>query len=259
MIPYFEVGTLEFGFLRLHPFGMLAALGAVSGVAYGYYLAQRDYRAGKVLLDLAPWFLVPGFLLAHLVSILFYFPHRIGDVHFWTLINLTQGLSSFGGLFGGTLGAYVFLRRHRLPVLPWLDIMVCGFALAFVFGRIGCAIAHDHPGLPTDFFLAVDYPPRDGFPAGPRHDLGFYELLFWVVAFAGFHWLGRRPRPHGFFVAIAIVLFCPIRFGLDFLRTADRVYFGLTFAQWSCIAVLPVGIYLLYRLQKNGKLLLLEP
>jgi phosphatidylglycerol:prolipoprotein diacylglycerol transferase len=163
-------------------------------------------------------------------------------------------LSSFGGLFAGALGAYVFTRHRGLAVLPWLDVLARAFSLAYVFGRAGCSLAHDHPGLPTDFFLAVIYPARNGFPAGPRHDLGFYEFLLWVLIFLVFHWLSRRRRPGGFYIGLMIVWYAPVRFGLDFLRTADLSYLGLTFAQWSCLLVFPVGVRILVKAfqSRNG-------
>ncbi len=247
MIPYFHIPALQLGSVTIHPFGILAALAVISGLWYCYRIAEREFRSGETLLDMAPWFLFFGFFSAHAASIIFYFPDALEQQSYWTLLNLTSGLSSFGGLFGGALGAYVFIHRHRLPLLPWLDILARGFSLAYVFGRTGCSIAHDHPGLPTTFFLAMDYPARDGFPAGPRHDLGFYDLLFWIALFLLFHRLGRRRRPDGFYLGLMIVAYCPVRFGLDFLRVNDLAYFGLTFAQWSCIATLPVGIWLLWR------------
>lgn len=245
MIPYFEVDPLQLGPVTIHPFGVTAALAMIFGLWYARRVAEREHGWGTTLMDMAPWFLVTGLLFAHLVSLVFYFPDRIRDEEFWTFVNITSGLSSFGGLFGGALGAYIFIRRHALPVLPWLDILCRGFALGYVFGRAGCSIAHDHPGLPTDFILAMPYPARDGFPAGLRHDVGFYEFLFWVVLFVVFVFLGRRRRPDGFYAALFIVAYTPVRFGLDFLRVNDPTYAGLTFAQWSCLLTLPVGLWLL--------------
>lgn len=245
MIPYIEIGALSLGPFTIHAFGIFAALAVTSGLWYAYRIAQREMQAGETLLDMAPWFLFPGFFGAHIASLVFYYPEALGNGDFWAFINVTSGLSSFGGLFAGALGAYAFIHRRHLPVLPWLDVLARAFSLSYVFGRAGCTIAHDHPGLPTDFFLAVVYPARDGYPAGPRHDLGFYELLFWVVIFLAFHWLSRRRRPDGFFIGLMIVWYVPVRFGLDFLRTDDLTYFGLTFAQWCCLLVLPLGIWTL--------------
>ncbi len=245
MIPYVQLPALQLGPITFHPFGVLAAMSAVAGLWYARRIAEREFGAGRVLLDMAPWFLIIGLFSSHVAALVFYFPDRLSDKEFWTFFNVTSGLSSYGGLLGGALGAYIFVRRQGLRLLPWLDVLARGFSLAFIFGRIGCSIVHDHPGLPTEFFLAVDYPAHDHFPAGPRHDLGFYELLFWLITFPAFHWLGRKRRPDGFFLGLLIVWYAPCRFFLDFLRTNDLTYFYLTFAQWCCLLVLPAGIWLL--------------
>lgn len=247
MIPYLTLPGIQLGPVTIQAFGVFASLAVLFGLWYAYRVAEREMQAGQTLLRMAPWFLFSGFFGAHVASVVFYYPQALRDGHYWTLLDLTSGLSSYGGLFAGALGAYLFTRRHGLPVLPWLDVLARGFSLAYVFGRAGCTVTHDHPGLPSDFFLAVLYPARDGFPAGPRHDLGWYELLVWIAIFAVFHWLSRRPRPNGFFIGLLIVGYAPVRFGLDFLRVNDLTYLGLTFAQWCCILVLPFGIWLLVK------------
>lgn len=250
MIPYMQLPPIQLGPHAVPPFGLLAALGTASGVWYAYWIAEREFRGGQTLLDMAPWVLLIGFLSSHLAALVFYYPNRLNDTDFWTLINIMDGMSSFGGLLGGTLGAYLFVRRHGLRLLTWLDVLARAFSLAFIFGRIGCSVVHDHPGLPTEFFLAVQYPARDGFPAGPRHDLGLYELVFWLIVFPAFHFLGQKRRPGGFFASLLIVTYTPIRFFLDFLRTNVTAYWGLTFAQWCCVLVLPVGIWLLKQVKE---------
>lgn len=247
MIPYFELPPLQVGPITLHPFGILAGLGTIAGLVYGRAIAQRDFSGGSVFLDMASWVLIPGLVLSHVAAVVSSYPAAGVEPTLWSYLDMRQGMSAFGGLFGGTLGAWLFTRRHRLPLLPWLDVFSRGFALAFIFGRLGCSIAHDHPGLPSDFFLAMDYPARDGYPPGPRHDLGFYELLFWMAFFPLLHWLGRRRRPDGLIFGLLILVYCPFRFAFDFLRTNDTIYAGLTFSQWIALLVLPVGIWLLRR------------
>ena len=251
MIPYFQLPSITVGPIVIHPFGLTASLGLIAGVWYSYRVAQREFRGGDTWLEMAPWILLCGFLSAHIVSLVFYFPDFIHEKDFWTFFNVTSGLSSFGGLFGGTLAAYLFIRFHNLALVPWLDVMARGFSLAYVFGRIGCAIVHDHPGLPSHFFLAMDYPARGGFAAVPRHDLGFYELIFWVILFIFFHISGYKQRPVGFYSGLLIVCYTPIRFGLDFLRVGDLTYLGLTFAQWGCICTFPLGVWLLWSAMKH--------
>src|SRR5262249_51419157 len=118
-----------------------------------------------------------GFIVAHWVSVIFYFPERIKEnplvlVYFWS------GLSSFGGFLGAFLAFMWYTRREKISALAYADSVALGLAVGWIFGRTGCFTAHDHPGLKTTFFLGVKYP--DAAPLA-RHDLGLYELLFTIV------------------------------------------------------------------------------
>lgn len=251
MLPYIELPSVQLGSLTIHPFGIFVALSIIVSVWYSFYIAEKKYKAGRVLLDMAPCFLLLGFISAHLASIFFYYPSAVKIKEWKSLIDITTGLSSFGGLFGGAFGAFLFIKIRNLPLLPWLDILARAFSLSYIFGRAGCSLAHDHPGLPTDFILAIRYPPRDGFLAGPRHDLGFYELLLWPIIFFALHTLGNKKQPDGLIISLLIIIYSPIRFSLDFLRVNDMTYWGLTFAQWSSLFIFPVGLLLFLNVRKK--------
>ena len=153
-------------------------------------------------------------------------------------------LSSYGGFFGAVLGGFYWKwRRGGLPMFPVLDQIAFGLPLGWFFGRMGCFVVHDHPGRITDFFLAVDNFPYDGV-TGPRHDLGLYEVFWSMIVVPLFLWLDKKPRPHGFFVGMIAVLYAPVRFGLDYLREADKTWAGgLTAAQYSSFLTLALGAY----------------
>src|SRR5262249_9745619 len=39
---------------------------------------------------------------------------------------------------GGLAGSYFFLRRHKIPLLPWADVAVPSLASGLMITRIGC-------------------------------------------------------------------------------------------------------------------------
>jgi len=151
------------------------------------------------------------------------------------------------GGFTGAAITYLYLsKKEKIPRLPYADAVALGLAVGWIFGRLGCTTAHDHPGRRTTFFLAVRY------PEGARHDLGFYELLFTLVMTAILFRYAKKPRPEGRIIGLFAVMYAPVRFFLDFLRATDVVrpyerYAGLTPAQWACLATLGVGVWLMRR------------
>ena len=155
------------------------------------------------------------------------------------------GLSSFGGFFGGTLAALWFRQKRRVSLMVLGDIFCFAFPFAWVFGRSGCFVVHDHPGLASDFFLAVDNYYGEGIA---RHDLGLYEVI-WSAADDPDRAVARqrKPRPWGFFMAFVPLAYAPVRFGLDFLRETpehggDVRYLGLTPGHYSSLAMFVAGI-----------------
>ena len=143
--------------------------------------------------------LVIGWPLSHVFNVIFYEPQLLAEDPM-ELFRVWGSISSYGGLFGGILAYFIWCYRNQdVERLKWGDVAITGIMLPWLFGRIGCASVHDHPGaLAPDWFLAIDFPARINMAAGPRHDLGLYEAMWWVVIFAVMVWLDRKPRPRGF-------------------------------------------------------------
>ncbi len=54
-----------------------------------------------------------------------------------------SGLAIYGGLIGGFLGCYFYLRRHNIPIVPVLDAVAPALIIGYGVGRIGCQLAGD--------------------------------------------------------------------------------------------------------------------
>ena len=277
MIPYFEQPTFGFGPIQIHAFGVMVAI----AVLVGFKVSERRFAT----LDLDPavgerinwWLIIGGFLGAHLFAVLFYFPHKIARDPL-VLIRVWEDISSFGGIVGGIIGIWLFFALRARVVdaatrLAYFDVSAYVFVIALAIGRVGCALAHDHPGTVTRFPLAIslesadaqsyvrqvyanagrsaELPAPDAIAHFGFHDLGLYEFLYLAVVVVPIVVLaGKRPRAPGFFLALFVATYMPVRFALDFLRVSDARYAGLTPAQWLALASLAglAGILLRRRL-----------
>lgn len=242
MIPYFDQPRLALGPLTIHAFGVLVATAVLVG--YRVFRRQEDRRGldrltGNLLFS---YIVMAGFVGAHLVDRLVYFPAETLDDP-WSLVRFWDGLSSFGGFLGAVVGAWLFALRRRPPGLdawPYIDAVAYAFPFGWIFGRLGCFLAFDHPGAPTAFVLGQRY--RDGVI---RHNLGLEEALFTIALSGLFFLLGRRSRPAGFYVGLLAMAYAPFRFALDFWRLVDVRYGGFTPGQWGCLALFLVGAWIL--------------
>ena len=247
-LPYVKPPALELGPLSFHLFGFLVGTAIIGGTVVA---ARRAHLLGmdeRVLNEVAMWAVVPGMIGAHLYSALFYFPEKVFENPLY-LLYFWEGISSFGGFLGGTAGVIYYFRKHRLPFWDHAEPLIYGFVFAWIFGRLGCTVAFDHPGLASDFMLAMPYPVAlrvDGVfePAGTlRHNLGFYECVYSVFMFAVLWSQRRKSLFAGWVLSTTLLLYCPIRFGLDFLRASDAVYFGMTAGQYAAIGLFLTALW----------------
>ena len=167
MIPYFRQPSLDLGPLTVHAFGILVACAVIVGVKILHERAARQGLLARDVSRFVSWILLGGFVGAHLVDRFVYFPaETLKDPV--TILRFWEGLSSFGGFLGGTLGGLLFFHRHATPESAWkyIDSFAYAFPFGWIFGRLGCFVAFDHPGRETHLFLGEVY--KDGVV---RHNL----------------------------------------------------------------------------------------
>jgi phosphatidylglycerol:prolipoprotein diacylglycerol transferase len=280
VIPYVEVYDLKIGPMTFSVFGLLLAIAVFGGAELARRRARKRGEDVAALTSLAWWVVVVGFITAHLFDEICYHPRQVVERP-WSLLFVWEGISSFGGFLGCALGAlawkYYELKpvAHigslaiRLPVRravphPILAIgenIAAVFPTAWIFGRLGCSIVHDHPGgrATSKSAFAVAFGPGTSTDYGffavhhgwsPRYDLGLLELMYTVLVVVLFALMSRRKLPAGTYSCASLLLYAPVRFGLDFLRAEDQDggdprYFWLTPGQWAAIAMFAGGLWLL--------------
>jgi phosphatidylglycerol:prolipoprotein diacylglycerol transferase len=217
----------------------------ILGAMIAEWRGEKQGLRGGAIANLSGHVIIAGFVIAHLFDAIAYHPEIVAERP-WFLLEIWNGLSSFGGFLGAIVGALIWQRRYRASLLVAADPIAFSFPFGWLFGRIGCFVTHDHPGRVTQFFLGVeDY--RVGWPPYQvRHDLGLYEVLWCLVMIPLFLLLSRKERPRGFYLGLLPMLYAPVRFGLDFLRAtdiemADARYFALTPGHYSALILFALG------------------
>jgi phosphatidylglycerol:prolipoprotein diacylglycerol transferase len=295
MLPYVHVADLELLGIHLHPFGLLVVTAIWVGTALARWQARRRGVDLAELESFIRWMLLFGFVSAHVLDMILYRPREV-LARPWALLMIWEGIGSFSGFIGAlvgvvlwrrftwrtvrsfgpwrlgpiTLGPFTLSTLARrpavLPILPFADLILSVFPVAWIFGRAGCSIAHDHPGAQAEggALLAVAFPSSnpaaiDGPGAHgtlgpitiihghhPRYDLGTLELFVTIAIALVCVALWRRRTIPGLYVVLVSLAYAPARFALDFLRIrgahGDARYVGLTPAQWLCIALFFVAL-----------------
>lgn len=272
MMPFFDQPVLHLGPLTIHAFGALVAIGIFVGMQITLARTRRENLDPQFCEDLIWYAVLIGFVFSHIFDTVLYYPERIVENPL-VLLKIWDGISSFGGILGGIGGMLFFFHRKGEHLstgekMRYIDTIAYGFVFAWIFGRLGCTVAIDHPGSISDFVLAtslaspeaqdfirgvyVNADAVDKLPASFAglgfHNLGFYEMLYTLLVMAPITFvLGRKRRDPGFFVALYFVLYAPIRFMMDYWRMADVRYLGFTPGQYTAVLMLAFGIYLFMR------------
>ncbi|GAB4362579.1 MAG: hypothetical protein Kow00128_02410 [Deltaproteobacteria bacterium] len=273
MIPFFQQPTLHLGPVTIYAFGVLVAAAMLVGSQVVIRRCRRDGLETGLAMDLIFYTLLAGLAGAHLFAVLAYFPGEIRKNPL-LLLKFWENISSFGGIAGSVLGIGLFFR-WKAPGLPaavkwrYLEAIAFAFPFGWAIGRLGCTLAHDHPGAITRFPLGVslatpeareyiryyyeaagrlaDLPDGTVLSGMAYHDLGWYEFLYTLLVIIPlFLLLDRRRRPTGFYPALFLLLYAPVRFAFDFLRVSDARYLGLTPGQYGAILAV-AAVLLLWR------------
>ena len=242
MLPYVEHPSIDLGFYRLDAFPLL--VGAALVVQYVVTLRRApaagiERAAASALLG---WAIALGIAGARVFELVAYQPERLlADP--LELLRPWGGISSFGGMLGGLGGLVLVMRRRGMApaeMLRFADCLLYALPFTLALGRAGCALQHDHPGVSSSHWLAV------AFPDGPRFDLGLLEFLYLCALAPVVAWLGRRPRPDGFFIGFFFAAYGPVRFALDSLRVSEARYLGWTPGQYLSVLAAIGGLLMLW-------------
>ena len=258
LIPWFEPPVLEIPFgemvIPLHGFGFLVAIGFVVGGKVAMGRAKRLGLDPEVINRLIGWLVVGTFVGGHVGYGLMYKPdeYLANPIEF---LKVWQGLSSIGGFAVCLPISIWFFIKEKVPVWPYLDCLAHGMAVGWFFGRMGCFVAHDHPGTATEFWLGVQGICQGDQPGLACHDMGLYEALWSLSVFGLFTVMDRaRTFVPGFYVVLLGTLYGPVRFGMDFLRpeSTDPTYWGFTPGQYGAALITLVGLAMLaFRLRST--------
>jgi phosphatidylglycerol:prolipoprotein diacylglycerol transferase len=167
MIPYFPQPEYHlFGPLTVHAFGAIVAVAVIVGWRMVVARARAKGLAPGLVEDLLSYVLLCGFVVAHLYSVLAYFPREAMRDPL-LLLKFWEDISSFGGFAGGLLGLWLFFRFRAREAdaktrLRYLDVIAYPFPFAWAIGRLACTVAHDRPA---------------GDPPGIPRGAGLHRLL----------------------------------------------------------------------------------
>jgi len=249
---------LDLGPLDVSPHGIGIAVGYALG---GTLMARRAEKWGISRDDV--WNMLMRAVVGVIIGArVFYVVGHFGD--YWpNVIDIVKvwegGVVFYGGVFGGIVAAYPYMRSHGLPFWHVMDAAAPGFPLGLIFGRIGDLIVGDHLGGASSLPFAFRFTTPDVAHPNPSaacfisgcHQTALYDLWNVIVLLPVVLWVARKKRPDGFLIMFTATWYGSVRFFVDFARDA-QTYFGLRGTQWVSLVLFLMGTVYLIRLARRG-------
>ena len=228
-------------------YGIFFSLGILSGCICGYFLLKKDGRGWEEhMFDFGLVIAFSGILGGRLWDVFFfdwdyYHDHLLEIPYVWQ-----GGMAIQGGLLFAFVAAFIYLKKHDIPVLDFADTVCPSVILGQAVGRIANFMNGDAFGHPTggDFGLlypntTLAYATYGDQPLWPAEvwecqgDILIFVVLLWYLSF-------RHAKGTAF--CLYIMLYAVLRFFLENFRgDYGTLAFGLKSAQLTSIAAFVIA------------------
>jgi phosphatidylglycerol---prolipoprotein diacylglyceryl transferase len=140
---------IELGPITLYSYGLMMALGFLAAYTVLYKEHQRLKLDTNIPGTLIIVGLVSGIIGAKIVYIIGEWSRFVDDP--FGLIFSPAGLVWYGGFIGGLAAMLYYIKKKKLPVLQYLDMIGMGGMIGYSVGRLGCHLSGDGDyGIPTN-------------------------------------------------------------------------------------------------------------
>ncbi|MBQ4054288.1 MAG: prolipoprotein diacylglyceryl transferase [Clostridia bacterium] len=252
MLPYINVfGASIPSYSLMTLIGLLCAgfFIGIKATKRGFYL----YHAVMTLLCVAVGIAVGGCLLYGITNIkiivlLFKNISKLSFLEFIAGIVYAFGGSVFyGGLIGGSILGLIYLKRTKMKVGMFCDIVAPGAALFHGFGRIGCFLAGCCYGAESNCGFVMTASEVTGANGVRRFPIQLVESAFEFLLFFLLWYLLSHYKFKNRLLTLYFAVYAIGRFTLEFFRgDAHRgIWFGLSTSQWISIGLFTVAVVIM--------------
>jgi phosphatidylglycerol:prolipoprotein diacylglycerol transferase len=254
----FTIGTFY-----LPTYGLLVALGFLTGMTLAQRLATRAGLDPERVTNLAVYSALVGLLGAKLLMFVMdfgYYARNPGQI--FSLDTLLSAGVYYGGFLLAVVFSYFYLRQQKLAFLPTADVLAPAVALGHAIGRLGCFAAGCCWGTRCSLPWGVIFTSDDahnitGVPLHIRlHPAQLYEsaltfLVAWVLVR-----LAKRPHAPGSILGWYLVLYSLARFAVEYVRNHEQNFpfdGPFSWTQWIALGLFATGGALLYTTKRGAK------
>lgn len=262
MFPYIEIMGKQ-----ITSYAIMSLIGALIS---GYIACKNTRKKGLndndtiiLLLISAIGVFIGGHLLYGITNInkLYMFIIHIGNtpnikIFFDALIDIFGGSVFYGGLIGGMIFGYIYLKKKKLPINDFIDIVTPVIPLFHFFGRIGCFLVGCCYGIESHIGFTYDHSLVESANHVNRFPIQLVEATFNLGLFIFLYYLYKKDKMKGKLLGLYLFLYPIGRFIFEFFRGDEYRGFllGLSTSQIISIFLFVFAIIFLCKKKKDSSL-----
>ena len=249
---------LYLGSVHIRFYGLLMAMAVLVGFFIASWYAPKFGIEKKDVEAALPWVVVFGFLGARLYYVVFSwneFPSLLDVVQVWK-----GGLSIYGGVIGGILGMFVYVRRRGVRFMTFLDLFATALPLGMSIGRWGNFFNQEAFGTPTNLpwkmYIEPAHRPFQYLFNMYFHPTFLYESLWDICVFFILLYLlyslkvGVSP---GRLAGSGLILYSLGRFFIESLRVDSFFINSIRVDQVTSLVMMVAGTIILFTSYEKAK------
>ena len=259
MFPYINI----FG-KQISTYSIMFLIGALLS---GYIACKLVKKQGQddndmivLLLVSSVGVFIGGHLLYGITNIkkLYLFIIHIGNTpniktFFLALADIFGGSVFYGGLIGGIIAGYIYIKKKKLSYDIFSDIVATIIPLFHFFGRIGCFLVGCCYGIESHIGFTYEHALIESANHINRFPIQLVEASYNLCIFILLYILYKKNKLKGKILGLYLVLYPIGRFIFEFFRGDEYrgFLFGLSTSQIISIFLFIFGIFLLFKREKD--------
>jgi phosphatidylglycerol---prolipoprotein diacylglyceryl transferase len=195
--------------VALYSYGFFIALGILASFVFMLpRLKPLGFDADK-LSTLYLWAILAAFVGG---KIFFYLesPAKYLNDPSLMLKSLGGGFVFYGSLLFVVPTLYWWLRKNKIAIAPFFDVLAFGGPILHAIGRIGCFMAGCCHGSTCSNFLGVTYshPKSSAIPLNmPLYPTQLFDVVLNIIILIVLFWLIKRQKFHGQLFLVYIMMY----------------------------------------------------
>ncbi len=206
------------GEITIYSYAFCIVVGTVIATRYTKWRARKELGIKTVSNNFFYLIFVAGFVGGKL----FYYLEK--PIYFMQNPSLMLQNFSGGFVFYGSFVIIIptviwYLKKHKIPVFPMLDILAITTLIVHAIGRLGCFLGGCCYGKPTDSFTGMIFPSTNGVSVHPSQ---LYEITALLIILVFVLSIKKRKQFNGQIFLTYLILYASARIFLEFFRGDSR-------------------------------------